>query len=86
MKQSETNLGEKGEKGETKYYCNICDYSTCIKFSFDRHLMTSKHQILTNPNKKMPKNAIFLSVKVVTLNAVKNLTIKNTLRPSSIKD
>ena len=48
MKQSETNLGEKGEKGETKYYCNICDYSTCIKFSFDRHLMTSKHQILTN--------------------------------------
>ena len=48
MKQSETNLGEKGEKGETKYYCNICDYSTCIKFSFDRHLLTSKHQILTN--------------------------------------
>jgi hypothetical protein len=48
MKQSETNLGEKGEKGETKYYCNICNYSTCIKFSFDRHLMTSKHKILIN--------------------------------------
>jgi hypothetical protein len=52
MKQNETNLGEKGEKGETKYHCIICDYSSCIKFSYERHLMTSKHQkqlqILTN--------------------------------------
>jgi hypothetical protein len=52
MKQNETNLGEKGEKGETKYHCIMCHYSSCIKFSYERHLMTSKHQkqlqILTN--------------------------------------
>ena len=52
MKQNETTLGEKGEKGETKYHCIICHYSSCIKFSYERHLMTSKHQkqlqILTN--------------------------------------
>ena len=52
MKQNETNLGEKGEKGEIKYHCIMCDYLSCIKFSYERHLTTSKHQkqlqILTN--------------------------------------
>jgi hypothetical protein len=52
MKQSETNLEKKGEKGEANYHCNICDYTSCIKFSYERHLMTSKHnnqvQKLTN--------------------------------------
>jgi hypothetical protein len=43
MKQNETNLGEKGEKREEKYCCEICDYSCCVKFSYDRHLLTSKH-------------------------------------------
>jgi hypothetical protein len=43
MKQSETNLEKKGEKGEAKYYCNICHYTSCIKFSYERHLLTSKH-------------------------------------------
>jgi hypothetical protein len=43
MKQNETNLGEKGEKRETKYYCEKCNYLCFVKFSYDRHLMTSKH-------------------------------------------
>ena len=43
MKQSETNLGEKGEKREEKYCCKICDYNTSVKFSYDRHTLTSKH-------------------------------------------
>ena len=43
MKQCETILGEKGEKGEDKYVCKCCNYSSSIKFSFDRHLLTSKH-------------------------------------------
>ena len=43
MKQNETNLGEKGEKGEKKYYCNYCDYVCSVKFSYDRHILTSKH-------------------------------------------
>ena len=43
MKQSETSLGEKEEKGEPKYYCEYCDYSCSVKFSYDRHLTTSKH-------------------------------------------
>ena len=62
MKQNETNLGEKGEKGEAKYYCIFCDYSCCVKFSYDRHILTSKHikhtqmkQNETNETKKEKK-------------------------------
>jgi hypothetical protein len=43
MKQSETCLGEKEEKGEPKYYCKYCDYLCSVKFSYDRHMLTSKH-------------------------------------------
>ena len=39
----ETNLGEKGEKREEKYCCKKCDYNTSVKFSYDRHTLTSKH-------------------------------------------
>ena len=62
MKQNETNLGEKGEKGEVKYYCIFCDYSCCVKFSYDRHILTAKHikhtqmkQNETNETKKEKK-------------------------------
>jgi hypothetical protein len=43
MKQSKTCLGEKEEFGEPKYHCEYCDYSCSVKFSYDRHLLTSKH-------------------------------------------
>jgi len=62
MKQNETNLGEKREKGETTFYCICCDYKCCVKFSYDRHLTTSKHinksqmkQNGTNKEKKEKK-------------------------------
>jgi hypothetical protein len=44
MKQSETNLGEKREKREVLFYCKNCDYKCSVKFSYDRHLLTAKHQ------------------------------------------
>jgi hypothetical protein len=43
MKQNETNLGEKGEKGEPVFHCIYCDYKCCVKFSYERHLTTTKH-------------------------------------------
>ena len=62
MKQNETNLGEKREKREDQYYCKFCDYVCCVKFSYDRHLLTSKHlkqakmkQNETNETKKEKK-------------------------------
>jgi hypothetical protein len=62
MKQNETNLGEKGEKGEGGFHCIYCDYKCCVKFSYERHLLTAKHQKLvkmkqneTNETKKEKK-------------------------------
>jgi hypothetical protein len=62
MKQTETNLGEKGEKREDKFHCIYCDYKCCVKFSYERHLLTSKHikqvkmkQNETNETKKEKK-------------------------------
>ena len=28
----------------SKFYCNICDYSTCKKSSYDNHLLSAKHK------------------------------------------
>ena len=33
------------------YVCNICDYNSCRKSQYDRHLLSLKHQIRTNTNK-----------------------------------
>jgi hypothetical protein len=49
MKQIETGLGEMIQNGEHKYICKICDYKCSIKFSYDRHLLTSKHLKLSQP-------------------------------------
>ena len=32
------------------YVCNLCDYSTCRKSQYDRHISTLKHQIRTSTN------------------------------------
>jgi hypothetical protein len=34
---------KKGKKGQKEYYCEKCDYKCCKKYSWDRHIMTSKH-------------------------------------------
>ena len=40
------------------YYCNLCDYSTCRKSSYEDHLTTTKHQksIISNENPANPAN------------------------------
>ena len=40
MKQSETNLEKKREKN---FICKTCDYKCSIKFSYDRHMLSTKH-------------------------------------------
>jgi hypothetical protein len=35
-----------------KLFCKICDYSTCRKSQYDRHILTSKHLKSTNNQKK----------------------------------
>ena len=45
------------KKVATKFLCSDCDYSTFRKSSFDKHLATDKHKMLTNANKSCKKVA-----------------------------
>jgi hypothetical protein len=52
-------LTESCEKVAYKFYCEKCDYGTCKKSSYDKHLFTSKHTTLTtltNVNKSCEKS------------------------------
>lgn len=46
---------KKSPKIPKKYCCEICDYVTSNLKDFNKHNLTRKHKILTNPNKKSPK-------------------------------
>jgi len=42
--------GKKGKKGQPEYYCENCDFKCCKKYSWERHLTTSKHLMETDGN------------------------------------
>ena len=42
----------KSSKSSKIFFCKFCNYTTSRNSQFQRHLMTAKHKILTNPNKK----------------------------------
>jgi hypothetical protein len=42
------------------FFCDICDFNTCNKKDFKRHVLTNKHLLLTNPNENTPKNPLFI--------------------------
>jgi hypothetical protein len=49
---------KKMPKDAEKYICEICNFK-CSKLSnYNKHLSTRKHQILINPNEKIPKEHI----------------------------
>jgi len=47
---------EKSSKRFERFCCKICDYTTIRESQYDRHLTTRKHQLLINPNEKVPKS------------------------------
>lgn len=46
-----------GEKSVKKFYCEICDFKCFRSYDYERHLLTRKHERLTNPNIKSAKSA-----------------------------
>ena len=50
-----TNIN--GSESSNYFYCKFCDYNTSRKSQYERHLLTSKHKIRTNTNKKVPKSS-----------------------------
>ena len=50
-------------KSSENYGCNICDYFTSRKSQYDRHVLTPKHKMATNGNKKVPKSSAAFECK-----------------------
>jgi hypothetical protein len=51
---------------ESKFYCDKCDYNTCRKSSYDKHLLTAKHKKMASGDKgdtKVAKVAKKLQIK-----------------------
>ena len=42
--------GKTGKKGQPEYYCETCDFKCSKKYSWERHLTTSKHLMETDGN------------------------------------
>ncbi len=47
-------LNNKPIKSPIKYHCELCDFNSCNKKDYSRHLTTNKHLILTNTNNYSP--------------------------------
>jgi hypothetical protein len=54
----ETN--KNAEKNANNFYCEYCDFKCSKQSNYSTHLLTAKHQRLTNSCQKMPKNADIL--------------------------
>jgi hypothetical protein len=55
--QMDDNFNPKKPK---KYLCEICDFVSCNKKDYDKHLLTLKHKKRTNGGQKLAKNRQFI--------------------------
>jgi len=53
------NGNQKSAKIRKKYHCKSCDYITCDKKDWNKHILTRKHKKTQNPD-KMIKNVEFI--------------------------
>ena len=56
MTNSYKNSDKKSQKNRDNYHCEKCDYHTSSKKDYHKHLLTRKHEIMTNDDGKNPKN------------------------------
>ena len=65
------DTNEKTQKSSDKFFCSTCDYNTHHKHDYARHLLTLKHKLLTNTNKKPQKTQDDKPFKCVCGNSYK---------------
>ena len=63
---------KKGEKGQTDYYCEICDFKCCKKGDYNRHVLTSKHKKLAKINNLSTKHIVHLILKNISKQQKRN--------------
>ncbi len=51
-----TMITKKSPKISYKFFCEVCDYKCSKQSEYNKHILTAKHQKITNGNKKSPKN------------------------------
>jgi hypothetical protein len=51
------NDSKKLQKVADVFLCNFCDYSTCKKYNYEKHLTTDKHKMVVNDSEKLQKVA-----------------------------
>ena len=51
---------QKNTEKTPSFLCNICDFKCCRRGEYKRHIETIKHKMLTDANKKTPKNEIII--------------------------
>jgi Zinc finger, C2H2 type len=56
-------LEEISKEIEHKFTCFVCDYKTCRKSSYDKHILTSKHKNREKGDIKVAKFFIFTCKK-----------------------
>jgi hypothetical protein len=56
-------LTKKCKEVAKKFSCQDCDYMSCNKYNYEKHLSTDKHKMLTNANEKCPKVAKVAAAK-----------------------
>ena len=64
-----TNSDKKEQKEPKILICNLCDFNTCKKNNYNRHILTLKHKkllnsdkIVTNSDKKEQKEPIYIFI------------------------
>jgi hypothetical protein len=61
----------------TNYCCNLCDYNTCRKSSYDKHLLTAKHQKKLQGDVKVAKSFNINETSFICKKCDKQYTSRN---------
>jgi len=64
---------------QSNYCCNICDYNTCRKSSYDKHLSTAKHQKKLQGDTKVAKKCDSDETNFICKKCDKQYTSRNGL-------
>ena len=64
---------------EQNYYCNSCDYNTVRKSSYDKHLLTAKHQKNLQGDAKVAKSCKIVETDFICKKCEKQYTSRNGL-------
>ena len=49
------------QKFNEKYHCNLCNFVSCNKYNYEKHLLTDKHKKRSMDNDFLQKNATLFS-------------------------